>query len=468
MILNVDIDETGIVESTILPLYIDDYITKPATGELANYILDYIAMKSKALDTYIHVDTDNHYAVVTIDSNSMVREHTNYFLYSFSHEQTEINGTIVQKWDPMKINSPGSLSELISGNADIAYYRIGREKIWMNNFEDEGSSLWNLNSESETLQDSIFRRGKKSLLHERSFNSPSNIVTNLEDRIPFRNDLAHTLHGYIKTINGKDVTIEARYFDSRSGESLFTASMQDSLNGDESWKKYWTEIPKVEDSEFIDIRMNSGIPDSGNSRSYFDDVGLIEWDSIRSVSNFPVPITYPNDYHYIQFFTEESDEFLEIEVSNSIIGDLGPLISIPMVTNPTIISPGYFYFFQESKGPVGELEWSSNSVIFSKENSPMLFIENSGLYQISLKIKGPFGEENTNTISVVALQDGEQQYVHGDVNGDGIITVVDALLCANYTLGLVDFEPVEFLAADLDGNSLINVLDILLISDISN
>ena len=468
MILNVDIDETGIVESTILPLYIDDYITKPATGELANYILDYIAMKSKALDTYIHVDTDNHYAVVTIDSNSMVREHTNYFLYSFSHEQTAINGTIVQKWDPMKINSPGSLSELISGNADISYYRIGREKIWMNNFENEGSSLWNLNSDSETLQDSIFRRGKKSLLHERSFNSPSNIVTNLEDRIPFRNDLAHTLHGYIKTINGKDVTIEARYFDSRSGESLFTASMQDSLNGDESWKKYWTEIPKVEGSEFIDIRMNSGIPDSGNSRSYFDDVGLIEWDSIRSVSNFPVPITYPNDYHYIQFFTEESDEFLEIEVSNSIIGDLGPLISIPMVTNPTIISPGYFYFFQESKGPVGELEWFSNSVIFSKENSPMLFIENSGLYHISLKIKGPFGEENTNTISVVALQDGEQQYVHGDVNGDGIITVVDALLCANYTLGLVDFEPVEFLAADLDGNSLINVLDILLISDISN
>ena len=138
MILNVDIDETGIVESTILPLYIDDYITKPATGELANYILDYIAMKSKALDTYIHVDTDNHYAVVTIDSNSMVRENTNYFLYSFSHEETEINGTIVQKWDPMKINSPGSLSELISGNADISYYRIGREKIWMNNFENEG------------------------------------------------------------------------------------------------------------------------------------------------------------------------------------------------------------------------------------------------------------------------------------------------------------------------------------------
>ena len=219
-----------------------------------------------------------------------------------------------------------------------------KEKIWMNNFEDEGSSLWNLNSDSETIQDSVFRRGRKSLLHERSSNSPSNIVTNLEDRIPFRNDLAHTLHGYIKTINGKDVTIETRYFDSRSGESLFTSAIQDSINGNEDWKKYWTEIPIVENSEFIDIRMNSGIPDSGNSKSYFDDVGIIEWDSIESVTSFPVSITYPNDYQYIQFFSNTVEDTLEIEVKNSIIGDFGPLVSVPMVTNSTIIAPGYFYF----------------------------------------------------------------------------------------------------------------------------
>ena len=92
MILNVDADESGIVESTILPLYIDDYITKPAVGELANYILDYISMKSKELDTYVHVDTDNHFAAIILDSNSMT-EHLNYFLYSSNYRETEINGT---------------------------------------------------------------------------------------------------------------------------------------------------------------------------------------------------------------------------------------------------------------------------------------------------------------------------------------------------------------------------------------
>ena len=40
----------------------NDYLTKPANGELGNYILDYIAMKSKELHTYVHVDTDNQIA----------------------------------------------------------------------------------------------------------------------------------------------------------------------------------------------------------------------------------------------------------------------------------------------------------------------------------------------------------------------------------------------------------------------
>ena len=85
-------------------------------------------MKSKELDTYVHVDTDNHFAAVTLDSNSMTREHVHYHLYSLSCKQTEIDGTLYQKWDPMKINSPGSLSELVNGNTAISHYRIGRKK----------------------------------------------------------------------------------------------------------------------------------------------------------------------------------------------------------------------------------------------------------------------------------------------------------------------------------------------------
>ena len=122
------------------------------------------------------------------------------------------------------------------------------------------------------------------LLHKRLSTSPSNVVTNLEERIPFRNEQPHSLHGYIKTINSKNVTLEARYFSGRTNESLYTASINDSINGNNEWKRYWGQIPKIENAEFIDVRINSDIPDSGTSYSYFDDVGLIEWDSLHVIS----------------------------------------------------------------------------------------------------------------------------------------------------------------------------------------
>ena len=468
MILNVDVNQNGLENFTIIPLYIDDYLTKPANGELGNYILDYIAMKSKELGTYLHVDTDNQIATILLDSNNLVENYVNYNIYSFDSKISQIDGNPFLKWEPIKINSAGSISEIVSGNQFISHFRLGREKIWMNNFEDEGSSLWNLNSESEVLQDSVFRRGSVGLLHKRNSNSPSNIVTDLEDRFPLQNDLYHSLHGYIKTVNSKNVTLEARYFDSRSGESLLTSSIQDSLNGNNNWGKFWDEIPKIENAEFINIRMNSDVPDSGESFSFFDDVGLIEWDSIQSISSYPVSIINPNDYQYIQFFSTETDEnVIESVIKNTIIGELGPLTSLPMAVAYTITAPGYFYFFENSKGPVGQREWSFQSNIFSEISSPKLFIDTPGIYQVSLKVLGPLGEEDTNTISVIALAEGTQQHIYGDVNGDGTITALDVLLTANYTIGLIEFQPVEFLAADIDGSGLIDIFDVLQISDLT-
>ena len=62
------------------------------------------------------------------------------------------------------------------------------------------------------------------------------------------------------------------------------------------------KFQKLKNAEFINIRMNSDVPDSGESFSFFDDVGLIEWDSIQSISGYPASIINPND-QYIQFFS---------------------------------------------------------------------------------------------------------------------------------------------------------------------
>ena len=156
--------------------------------------MNYIAHKSKLLDTYVHVNEHLNTAFVINDSINMARHVLDYYLEDLEWQQA--NYYFVSK--PIPIPEAGSLSHILS-NFDIFQYRLGKELVWMGNFENEGSSLWNLNSNSESLQDSIYRRGSSSISHLRSSISPGNIITNLENKFPYKSHLKHTLHGKIKT-----------------------------------------------------------------------------------------------------------------------------------------------------------------------------------------------------------------------------------------------------------------------------
>ena len=465
IILQAKANEFGYVEFFVDPIYIDDYLTVPATGELGNYILDYVAMRSKELETYLHVDKDNNRAYVIMDTINML-EQTIYYTASTSNSKSILlGGESYQQSEPIPISKAGSISKITNENGQIIFYRLGREKIWMKNFENEGSSLWNLNNSNEILQDSIFRRGSSALLHLRNQNSPSNIVTNLEERLPFNNLLNHSLHGFIRTNNARNVILEARYADGRTNEIIHTSSSGDTISGNTTWEKYWGDIPNIDNATFIDVRANSGIPDSGIAFSWFDDVGLIEWDSLKTLTEYSHHISSPNNYDYIQLYFPHQLDTMKIELENTIFGSFDQLIANPIAVRPIITVPDYFHFFDESKGPIGNRKWKINSNIFSYGKTPSLFCEEPGIYEISLTIQGLGMEEHTSTISVIALTNDSIPLMNGDVNGDGYITTLDVLLSGNYILGIVEFLPQEFLAADMDNNLVINIFDLLLISN---
>ena len=470
MILNTHLNEDGLDNIFIDPLYIDDYLTLPAKGELGNYILDYISMRSRELDTYVHVDSDNSRAYVIIDTSILNYDYINYSLIIDDYKSVILNGEPYFESEPLLIPKSGSLKSIISAHPNITHFRLGREKVWMKNFEDEGSSLWNLNSESETIQDSIFRRGSFSLRHVRTPTSTDNIVTNLEERIPFDNQYKHTVHGFIKTENAKDVTLEIRASAGRSGESIFTTSIDDSISGTVDWRKYWGNIPGNQDIEFCDVRMKSGIPDSGNAVSWFDDVGLIQWDSIQSLNSFPFSIIDPNDINYVQLFFNQIDtnQTLNLELENRIIGELEPLVSNPKVVHNIVKSPNYFHFYDESSGPVGSRIWTINLDTIGYNETASFYCASPGIYEINLTIFGPQNIQSTSTLTIIGLPEGLENYLKGDLNSDGIVNIVDVILCANYVIELFEIGPEEFVAADLDGNNDIDVFDILILSDIVN
>ena len=463
MILNSELSENGILNYSITPIYIDDYIPKPATGELGNYILNYIAMKSKELDTYIHVNEYLNKAYVILDTLQLTNQIINYSINNLEWEDYE--NYYISK--PILIPESGSISEIINGNPYISHYRLGRELIWMGNFENEGSSLWNINSENEFLQDSIFRRGSNALSHIRDSNSPNNIITNLENKFPFKNHLKHTLHGNIKTDNGKNVTLQLRLSESRTSENILFISLNDSINETNDWKKYWKNIDQQDNVNFFDIVMNTDVPDSGNSQSWFDDIGLIQWDSLKVFLNTPLMIPNPNDYNFIQFFSNTTpDNYLDINLKNSIFGNLPPLEANPKSTKNTIIVPNYTHFFDESKGAIGNWFWNFDDNEISNERHPSHSFSIPGIYNVSLTITGINGETDNNQITIIALSADSEEIQTGDVNNDNSIDILDLTYCSSYILGLINFSPEQFLAADIDNNNTINIFDLYYILEL--
>jgi len=468
MILNAEAEESGFTGYSITPVYIDDYLTRPATGELGNFILDHIAMRSRELDTYVHVNNETQRAKVIMDTLSLFSQDLDYAIWDPNWTETELNGETYFVSNPLSIPEAGSLSKILGGFGYITHYRLGRELIWMKNFEDEGSSLWNFNSDNEFLQDSVFRRGGIAATQFRNEDSPDNIITNLENRMPFKKEFDHTIHGYIKTENGKNVTLEIRLSQGRSGENILTASMGDSVQGTWDWMPYWGDVPSHEDANFFDIRLNTDVPGSGESQTWFDDVGLVEWDSLQSFEGFPIPIMHPNDLKYIQVYATQTPMAMAgIQMTNTIIGELPPLTAIPRAANPNITAPGKIHFYDESKGPVGNWHWVFLDQINVYQQHPTYHFFDPGIYEVSLTVTGLNDETDTETITVVVLAEDAEQQDLGDVNGDGSITVVDVIFCTNYILEFIELSPEAFLAADVNGDSKIDIFDALLIADLA-
>ncbi len=342
MILNAKINETGFHQYYVTPVYIDDWIPMPAQGELGLYILDYLAMRSKELGTYLNVDRANVIANIILDTLNMEITTTTY-----QNDVTieEDNGIWISK--PMRLQRNGNISEITSiFPASNWEYHLGREIIWFGNFEDEGCTLWDIDSNDEWYDDTVAYEGESSLCQRRYAGSGS-IITNFENRIRCYSDTSkYCLTGYIKTQNGSDVTVEIRYYQSRwGGYYLGSDNIGEYINGDTDWTFYYNELTPPIGTKFIDIRLTSDSPESGVAYAWFDNVGVIQWTEWQSAYYLPVNITNPNEYYYLQVRTDTEEDYAIITYIETTYE--GP----PTIAdNKRVVKPIY-YLYQNYPNP---------------------------------------------------------------------------------------------------------------------
>ena len=302
LVLNSKINETGFYEYIINPVYIDDYIPVQARGELGLYLLDDLAKRSKDLNTYLKIDRDNITAEIILDTTTL-----NYSTVSSSADLVleEENGFWVS--EPVLLEREGSISSIdYIAPAGNWQYRLGRELIWFGNFEDEGCTLWEINHPDEFYDTTVSFTGKRSLCQER----PPGLLplnTNLEKRIKLYSDSSdYTLHAYIKTNNASNAGIVIQFFESRNQYyPIGSEDLETEISGSTGWSFYNNGFSLPNGSEFINLRLRSESPQSGEAHSWFDDVGLIEWTDWKDYNSI-ANISYPNDYYWLQFKISES------------------------------------------------------------------------------------------------------------------------------------------------------------------
>ena len=106
-----------------------------------------------------------------------------------------------------------------------------------------------------------------------------------------------------------------RFYESRCSGTIETQYTSD-VDGTTEWQEYSKDIIVPDDSRYIDLRMVSFPTDSLESISYFDNVGIIEWEE-WSLSE----VLYPNDYYYYQIKSSSNQVDITLKEKSYYFGE---------------------------------------------------------------------------------------------------------------------------------------------------
>ncbi len=295
-ILSALVDERGFYDYTVAPVYIDDWIPRPATGELGRHILDYLAQRSRELGTLLVVSPDSLAGRIVLDTGGLTR------LARSCTARVQVrpeSGAWVSA--PVRLPRQGSLSRVVQAGPGADWqFRVGRELVWFGGFEDEGASMWLLDNPDE-FYDTAACRGSRSLCQVRR-QGAGRIVTSLEKRLPGKAGVPHTVLASVRAENAESAAVEFRSYSGRSGGTMLAGYSTSTVRGTSEWTGVYANFTPVSQTAYFDVALRSCGPQAGDGRTWFDDVSVVEWGSWQELSS-PVPVTEPNDVYWLQVRT---------------------------------------------------------------------------------------------------------------------------------------------------------------------
>jgi hypothetical protein len=308
MILYAQMNRDAIYRYYFRPVFIDDYIPVEAIGELGRNIIDRIADYSRALNTFVLPDYEENVAFIALSPQEISSYAMTYSAYA-NFPSFAPSPNIVRISYPLEIGWDGYLSsvESVIGNTNSYQIRLGREKLWLGNFENEGATLWMQNSYFVTIDSQITYEGNGALkLYNNAYQS-SPVFSQLEDRLPFGGNFPYTACGRIKTINANDAYVQMNYYQSSllSYPAISNQSVSNYVDGNMDWTYFCANLNRPPNGYYGNFTFYSSPPLDDESYVWFDEVKLIEWEN--SWHTMPYSVQNPNNFRFIQIKGEEID-----------------------------------------------------------------------------------------------------------------------------------------------------------------
>lgn len=290
--------ENGVDEAIVHPVFLDHWIPRPCTGELARQLLLYESKLSRDFDTWLVRDPGEDSARIIWDTTLVTRAGDDL---SVTLPLTEKDGWYVSQ--AFRIPDSGYPVTADVDDLSDAEIRYGRDVLWYGNMEDEGATNWNLNSSYEGYNEDEFHSGTRSIRLNRPSSVTGNVMTNLPMRLNYDPAHAYSLGGWLKTENAIDASLEGELGSTRSSGLLEQPIIGGRFSGTNDWTYVEDELPFYANAYFTNVRLSLFPAAEGMGYAWFDDVALIQWDDWQSA---PVDAPFPSDITFIQIRTRAS------------------------------------------------------------------------------------------------------------------------------------------------------------------
>lgn len=319
MVLTLEVAKEGIVGYGFTPAWIDNWIPQPVHGDLSREIIDRLADYSRPMNALVVPDyaagrASIHLSRAEVDSQRVV---TPLFADLVAGPEGAVS-------PPLRLPGDGSLSSVgpVSGDGTGWEVRWGREILWHGGFEDEGATLWDVNSSDEWLDLAQAHGGLRSLALEREQGQGTPVGTDLERHLPCDPAREHSACGWVRAENAGDARLAARFYENRSTETpLASVDLHDAIVGNTGWTRVWRDLETPAGGLYFELRASLAAPENGIGVAWFDDLACIEWEPWQPADG-PLPVPSPGNFRYVQVRGAGAATQAVCEVTETVYGSV--------------------------------------------------------------------------------------------------------------------------------------------------